>query len=110
MLRHAGLVMIFSDLLGEPGPILDSLYRLRHGGHDVILFHILDEAEVDFPFRGMVELEEPESGKRLAIDADAFRGEYRAEVETFRASIAASVRRPASITSPWTRACDSTAR
>ncbi len=85
MLRHAGLVMIFSDLLGEPGPILDSLYRLRHGGHDVIVFHILDEAEVYFPFRGMVELEEPESGQRLAIDADAFRGKYRAEIENFRA-------------------------
>ena len=85
MLRHAGLVMIFSDLLGEPGPILESLYRLRHGGHDVIVFHILDEAEVNFPFSGMVELEEPESGQRLAIDADGFRGEYRAEIEAFRA-------------------------
>ena len=77
--------MIFSDLLGEPGPILESLYRLRHGGHDVIVFHILDEAEVNFPFSGMVELEEPESGQRLAIDADGFRGEYRAEIEAFRA-------------------------
>ncbi|MGO8690537.1 MAG: DUF58 domain-containing protein, partial [Thermoguttaceae bacterium] len=60
MLRHASLVMIFSDLLGEPTPILEALYRLRHGGHDVILFHVLDEAEVNFPFDGMVELEEPE--------------------------------------------------
>ena len=51
MLRHASLVMIFSDLLAEPGPVLESLYRLRHGGHDVILFHILDEAEVQFPLR-----------------------------------------------------------
>ena len=50
MLRHASLVMIFSDLLAEPGPVLESLYRLRHGGHDVILFHVLDEAEVRFPF------------------------------------------------------------
>ena len=59
MLRHASLVMIFSDLLAEPGPVLESLYRLRHGGHDVILFHILDEAEVNFPFAGMVELGRP---------------------------------------------------
>ena len=55
MLRHASLVMIFSDLLADPTPMLQSLYRLRHGGHDVILFHILDEAEVQFPFQGMVE-------------------------------------------------------
>ena len=64
MLRHASLVMVFSDLLADPDPIMESLYRLRHGGHDVILFHVLDEAEVHFPFSGMVELEEPETGQR----------------------------------------------
>ena len=86
MLRHASLVMIFSDLLSEPAPVLDALYRLRHGGHDVILFHVLDEAEVRFPFRGMVELEDPEDHRRLALDADAFRADYLAEVESFRAT------------------------
>ena len=53
--------MVFSDLLAEPEPIIAALRRLRHGGHDVILFHILDEAEVTFPFDGLVELEEPET-------------------------------------------------
>ena len=111
MLRHASLVMIFSDLLGEPGPILESLYRLRHGGHDVILFHILDEAEVHFPFRGMVELEDPEDHRRLAVDADAFRGDYLAEVDELPRRLSPRVlRRPASTTSPWTRACSSTGR
>jgi len=85
MLRHASLVMIFSDLLAEPGPVLDALYRLRHGGHDVILFHVLDEAEVNFPFSGMVELEDPEDGRRLALDADGFRRDYLSEIERFRA-------------------------
>ena len=80
MLRHASLIMIFSDLLAEPGPMLESLYRLRHGGHDVILFHVLDEAEVHFPFHGMVELEDPEDHRRLAVDANAFRGDYLAEL------------------------------
>jgi len=84
MLRHASLVMIFSDLLSEPGPVLESLYRLRHGGHDVILFHILDEAEVNFPFAGMVELEDPENHQRLALDADGFRNDYIAEIDAFR--------------------------
>ena len=50
MLRHSSLVMIFSDLLADQDSVLQSLYRLRHGGHDVILFHVLDEAEVQFPF------------------------------------------------------------
>jgi uncharacterized protein (DUF58 family) len=84
MLRHASLVMVFSDLLGDAGPIMESVYRLRHGGHDVILFHVLDEAEVHFPFTGMVELEDPESQQRMAIDADGFRRAYLDEVEACR--------------------------
>lgn len=84
MLRHRGLVMIFSDLLVDSEPVIHSLRGLRHGGHDVILFHILDEAEVHFPFQGMLELEDPETDNRVQVDADQFRGNYVKEVETFR--------------------------
>jgi len=84
MLRHASLVMVFSDLLADPEPILQSLYRLRHGGHDVILCHILDEAETTFPFEGMVDLEDPETNNRLELDADAIRRDYLDQLETLR--------------------------
>ena len=50
----------------------------------MILFHILDEAEVKFPFDGMVEFEEPESLEKLQIDASGFRGDYLKEIESFR--------------------------
>src|SRR6185295_16117057 len=83
MLKHRSLVMIFSDLLADPEPVMQSLHRLRHGGHDVILFHILDEAEVKFPFDGMLELEEPETEERLQVDADHFRRDYLEEVDAF---------------------------
>lgn len=52
MLRHRSLVMLFSDLLAEPEPVIRSLRRLRHGGHDVILFHVMDEAKFIFPLAG----------------------------------------------------------
>lgn len=84
MLRHASLVMVFSDLLTDEEPVVQSLRRLRHGGHDVILFHILDKAEVDFPFRGLVELEEPETGQRIELDADGYRADYQDAVADFR--------------------------
>ncbi|MBL9123766.1 MAG: DUF58 domain-containing protein [Planctomycetaceae bacterium] len=84
MLRHRSLLMIFTDLLAEADPVLAALRRLRHGGHDVILFHILDEAEVDFPFDGMVEFEEPETQELLRIDANDARRDYQAAVEEFR--------------------------
>ncbi|MGW8256551.1 MAG: DUF58 domain-containing protein, partial [Thermoguttaceae bacterium] len=53
-------------------------------GHDVILFHILDEAEVNFPFEGMVELEDPENNRRLSFDAAGIRSDYIAEIDSFR--------------------------
>jgi uncharacterized protein (DUF58 family) len=84
MLRHRSLVMIFSDLLSDPEPIRQALRRMRHRGHDVILFHVLDEAEARFPFDGMVEFVEPESREKLVVDADAARRGYLAEVEAFR--------------------------
>ena len=84
MLKHSSLVMIFSDLLVDPEPVIAALRRLRHGGHDVILFHVLDQAEVAFPFEGLVELRDPESGAVIEIDADGYRSDYLDEIEAFR--------------------------
>lgn len=84
MLRHRSLVMIFSDLLTDVDAVTRSLRRLRHGGHDVILFHILDEAEVSFPFEGVCEFEEPESREKLMVDADGYRADYCEEILKFR--------------------------
>jgi uncharacterized protein (DUF58 family) len=84
MIRHKSLIMVFSDLLGEPGPIYKALHRLRHSGHDVILFHILDEAEALFPFEGMLELEDNETREKLEVDADAIKADYLEEVAAFR--------------------------
>lgn len=84
MLKHSSLVMVFSDLLVDPEPVISSLRQLRHGGHDVILFHILDQAEVAFPFEGLVELRDPETNDVLEVDADAYRRDYLDEIEGFR--------------------------
>jgi uncharacterized protein (DUF58 family) len=76
MLRSKGLVILFSDLLTEPGPVLESLHHLRHRGNEVILFHILDEAEVHFPFDGVIEFQDVEEDNRLTLDARGMRGDY----------------------------------
>ena len=49
--KKRGVVVILSDLLDDPDRILAGLRHLRHRRHEVIIFHILDPAEVDFPFR-----------------------------------------------------------
>jgi uncharacterized protein (DUF58 family) len=74
--RSKSLIMLFSDLLTDPEPLLQSLYHLRHRGHEIILFHILDAAEVRFPFDGMIEFEDVESHDRLTLDAKGIKDDY----------------------------------
>jgi uncharacterized protein (DUF58 family) len=76
MIKHRSLMMLMSDLLADPDEIIESLQLLRHAGHDVIVFHILDEAEVTFPFSGTVEFVEPETDDRATSDAAAIRADY----------------------------------
>lgn len=84
MLKHRSLVMIFSDLLADPATVFPALRRLRHRGNDVILFHILDEAEVNFPYEGIIEFEDPESHEKIVVDATSYRRDYKSEIEAFR--------------------------
>lgn len=84
MLKQHSLVMLFSDLLTDPTEVIPALARLRHGGHDVIVFHILDEAEVRFPYEGPVLFEDPESGQTVTVDASGFRADYLEQLESFR--------------------------
>ncbi len=86
LIKTKSLVMLFTDLLNdEPDKLLTSLYRLRHGGHEVILFHILDEAEVHFPFDGVTIFEDPETREKSPpIDARGIRADYAGAVERFR--------------------------
>ncbi len=83
MLRHRSLIMIFSDLLFETETALKSLRMLRGAGHDIIVFHVLDEAEVTFPFDGTVNLYDPEQSGSMTVNADEIGDEYRATVAEF---------------------------
>jgi len=86
LIRGKCLIMLFSDLLTDPDAVLKSIYRLRHAGHEVILFHILDEAEVHFPFTGLVEFEDLETDATLEVDARGIRDDYLQSLGEFQAN------------------------
>jgi uncharacterized protein (DUF58 family) len=50
----------------------------------VIIFHVLDEAEVHFPFSGMVDLKEPESQQQMIVDAQGIKADYLEALGEFR--------------------------
>ena len=76
LIRRKGLVILFSDLLDEPGPVVKQLRHLKHRGQDVIVFQILDPAELRFPFHGPRHFADPETGLEIAADADVVRKAY----------------------------------
>lgn len=90
MLKQHSLVMLFSDLLptspdrGGPADVISALARLRYGGNDVIVFHVLDEAEVNFPYDGPVQFEDAETGQTVSVDATGFREDYLRQLDEFR--------------------------
>src|SRR5206468_10821606 len=58
MIRTKSLVILFSDLLTDPAPVLEGMHHLRHRGNEVIAFHILDEAKAHFPFDVTIEFDD----------------------------------------------------
>jgi uncharacterized protein (DUF58 family) len=84
LLKHQSLVMVFSDLLGDPEPIISGLGRIRHAGHDVIVFHVLDASEVNFPFAGPVEFIDTETGEKITVDASGHRDDYLKQLGEYR--------------------------
>jgi uncharacterized protein (DUF58 family) len=84
MIRSKSLVLLFSDLLTDPQPVIQGLHHLRHRGHEIILFHILDEAETHFPFDGVIEFEDAEDHSKLTIDARGMRGDYLQSLGDFQ--------------------------
>ncbi len=82
--RQKGLVIVVSDLFDKPERILKALQHFRHKRHDVIVFHVLDEYEVTFPFQRMTLFEGMEEYLRIPpIDPRAIRQAYLEEVEKF---------------------------
>jgi uncharacterized protein (DUF58 family) len=73
---HRGIIAIFSDLLVDREALIRGLKMLRHRRHDVVVFHILDDDEMNFPFAGTTRFEGMEEMPQLLCDPRALREGY----------------------------------
>jgi uncharacterized protein (DUF58 family) len=77
-LHHRGILLVISDFYEEPERVIDSIRHLRARGHDVIVFHLLDPAELEFPFESAASFRDLESDKMIPIVPAELVTEYRA--------------------------------
>lgn len=82
-LRRRGLIVLFSDLLDDAEAILNAVARFRFHKHEVIVFHILDNAEKVFPFKAMTTFEDLETQEHITVDPLALRRDYLEGMEAF---------------------------
>jgi len=78
--HRRGLMVLVSDLYEDPRAVLDAVALLSHRGGDLMVFHVLDPAELDLPFDEPAAYEDLESGERIPVVPDAVRERYRALV------------------------------
>jgi uncharacterized protein (DUF58 family) len=82
-LPRRGMMIVVSDLLADAAGTLKGLKLLRQRGHDVLVFHVLDDDELDFPFAGPTRFEGLESLEHLNCNPRALREGYLAALQVF---------------------------
>jgi len=82
-LKRRGLVILISDLLDDPDRMLSALQHFRFAGHDLLVFHIMDPAELNFPFETMTEFTDLETGEKTLVSPDGMRPVYMDELRRF---------------------------
>jgi uncharacterized protein (DUF58 family) len=81
--RRRAMLIVLSDLFDSNPSVLDRLRQLRARGHDVIVFHVLDADETDFPFDGLTVFESLEDERKMLVDPRALRRSYLREMGRF---------------------------
>jgi uncharacterized protein (DUF58 family) len=82
-ITRRGIVVVFSDFFDEVADILAGLKHLRHRRHEVIVMHVLDPAELEFPFQEATLFRGLESYPELLTDPRSLRDGYLDQVRSF---------------------------
>jgi len=82
-----GILVIVSDLYENPETVLEAVKPLRYRGNDLIVFHVLDSAEIDFSFTEAASFQDLESGEQIPVVPTALAAQYRSLVQEHIAAL-----------------------
>jgi uncharacterized protein (DUF58 family) len=84
MTKARGIIIVVSDLFDDETAFEKSMQQLRFGGSEVIVFHVMDPYELEFPFDGTVEFLGLEGANRIKTNPQAIRRSYLDSVNAFQ--------------------------
>jgi uncharacterized protein (DUF58 family) len=87
--KRRGLLVLISDFYEEPDAVLDAVKPLRFLGNDLIVFHVLDPAEIDFGYDDASSFEDLESGEQMPVVPESLRAQYRQMIQDHIAALGA---------------------
>ena len=86
LFRRRSMIVVISDLYEEPDVIVDAISQLHGRGNDVMVFHLLDPTELEFPFTDSSNFIDIETGEKMPVIPEYLRKQYR---EVIQAHVAA---------------------
>jgi len=86
-INRRGLIILISDLFVDPEELALGIRHFRHKRHEVVVFHVMDEDEIQFPFQDLTRFEGMEDYPEVLAEPRQLRDDYIAELEAFRKGV-----------------------
>lgn len=86
-IHRRGLIIVISDLIDDDGKIANGLQHFRHNNHEVVVFHLLDDAELNFPYDRLTRFKDMEGAGRLVANPKSLRERYLSRIGTWLDSL-----------------------
>lgn len=86
-IQRRALVVMITDLFDDIDALSHALAHFRKRKHDVIVYHVLDPAEIDFPFRELGNFEDMETGQKIITNPRTIRRAYQEVMGEFLARV-----------------------
>ena len=85
--KRRSILTLVSDFYEEPDVVLEAIKPLRFLGNDLIVFHVLDPAEIDFGYEDASAFEDLESGEQIPVVPEALTEQYRSLIREHSAAL-----------------------
>ena len=89
-IHRRSLVIVISDLIDDVEKVANGLQHFRHDHHEVLAFHVLDDAELTFPYDRLTRFKDMEGAGRVVVNPKGLRSRYLARMQTFLEGVRAA--------------------